>query len=111
MARKCEHKELTVKEVFGLDPPGSVFVKEFLLAFGYGLLHRTAVAARAGFKYVWTRSGAICVRETDGSPVIFIKTEADFVNLKLIATDAPNLQRPACLIPVARCTDGRLMIA
>ena len=83
MDKKREHKELTVKEVFGLDQQGNVFVKEFLPASVYGLLRRTkAVAAHAEFKYVWTRSGVICVRKTNGSPVILIKTEADFVNLQ-----------------------------
>ena len=51
MDREREHKELTVKEVFGLDQQGST----------------KAVAARAGFKYVWTRSGVICGRKTNGS--------------------------------------------
>ena len=83
MDKKREHKELTVREIFGLDQQGNVFVKEFLPASVYGLLRRTkAVAAHAGFKYVWTRSGVICVRKTNGSPVILIKSEADFVNLQ-----------------------------
>ena len=83
MTKKREHKNLTVKEVFGLDRPGSIFIKEFLPASVYSLLRRTkAVAARAGFKYVWTKSGAICVRKADGSPIITVKTEADFANLQ-----------------------------
>ena len=83
MTKKREHKNLTVKEVFGLDRPGSIFIKEFLPSPVYGLLRRTkAVAVRAGFKYIWTRSGAICVRKTDGSPIISVKTEADFANLQ-----------------------------
>ena len=83
IAKKREHKELTVKRVFGLDQPGNVSVKEFPPGPVYGLLRRTKdVAARAGFEYVWKRSGAICVRKTDDSPVIVVKTEADFVNLQ-----------------------------
>ena len=73
---------LTVKDVFAIDKPGNISIREFLPAPIYSLLRRTKdLASRAVFKYVWTRSESICVRKSDGSPVISIRTEADFSKL------------------------------
>ena len=60
ISRKRAKGNLTISQVFALDQPGSVFVREFLPSAVYGLLRRTkAAAARRGYKYVWVRAGEI----------------------------------------------------
>ena len=78
-----DHGALTVKDVFAMDEPRHVSVKEYLPAPIYNLLCCTEdLASRAGFKYAWTRSGSICVRKSDGSPVISIITDANVSKLE-----------------------------
>ena len=75
---KRQKGNLTVRQVLSLDQPGSIFVREFLPSAIHGLLRRTeAVAAERRFKYVWVRSGEICVRKLNGSDIIIVITASD----------------------------------
>ena len=81
--RKRQKGNLTVRQVLALDQPGSIFVREFLPSEIYGLLRRTkAVAAARGFKYVWVRSGEICVRKLNGSDIIIVGSDSDLEKLE-----------------------------
>ena len=81
--RKRQKGNLTVRQVLALDQPGSIFVREFLPSEIYGLLRRTkAVAAARGFKYVWVRSGEICVRKLNGSDIVIVRSDSDLEKLE-----------------------------
>ena len=76
ISRKRAKGNLTISRVFALDQPGSVFVREFLPSAVYGLLRRTkAAAARRGYKYVWVRTGEICVCKTDGAGIVVVRSD------------------------------------
>ena len=76
ISRKRAKGNLTISQVFALDQPGSVFVREFLPSAVYGLLRRTkAAAARRGYKYVWVRTGEICVCKTDGAGIVVVRSD------------------------------------
>ena len=69
---------LAVKDVFTMNEPGNVSVKELSTApISSLLLHTNDLTSRAGFKDVWTRSGRICVRKSFIYPIISIRTAAD----------------------------------
>ena len=81
--KKRQKGNLTVRQVLALDQPGSIFVREFLPSAIYGLLRRTkAVAAERGFKYVWVRSGEICVGKLNGSDIIIVRSDSDLKKLE-----------------------------
>ena len=65
ISKKREHIMLTMKNVSAIDEPENVSIKQFLPAPIYSLLRRiNDLASRAGFTYVWARSGSICVRKS-----------------------------------------------
>ena len=77
--KKRQKGNLTVRQV----QPGSIFVREFSPSAIYGLLRRTkAVAAERGFKYVWVRSGEICVGKLNGSDIIIVRSDSDLKKLE-----------------------------
>ena len=83
ISRKRAKGNLIISQVFALDQPGSVFVREFLPSAVYGLLRRTkAVAARRGYKYVWVRTGEICVRKSDGAGIVVVRSDLDLERLE-----------------------------
>ncbi|XP_046750616.1 uncharacterized protein LOC124413873 [Diprion similis] len=82
ISKKREKKDLTVREVFSLNSSGKIFLNEFLPPNIYKLLRQTkAMALQLQYQYVWPKSGGICVRKTDGSPVITIGSEIDLAKL------------------------------
>ena len=83
MSRKRAKGNLTISQVFALDHPGSVFVREFLPSAVYGLLrHTKAAAARRGYKNVWVRAGEICVRKSDGASIVVVRFDLDLEKLE-----------------------------
>lgn len=60
----------------------SVFVNEVLSKKTYNLLQSARIVAKEkSYKYVWHRDGQICVRRSDGQPIIFINFKDDLANL------------------------------
>ena len=58
-------------------------MREFLPAAVYSLLQRTKfVAAQRGYKHVWAESGKVCVRNSDGSDVVIIRSDEDLGKLE-----------------------------
>ena len=45
-------------------------------------MRRTKAVAERGFKYVWVRSGEICVRRLNGSDIIIVRSDSDLENLE-----------------------------
>ena len=78
ISRKRQIKSLTINNVFAVDRPGKMYVHEFLPAADYGLFRRTkVVAGQQAYKYTWVRSGEVCVRKSDGSDIVVIRSKLD----------------------------------
>lgn len=78
ISKKRVKRILTQKEV---DPSGSdrlVHVNEVFSKETYSLLQRTKrVAKEKSYKYVWCREGQICVRKSNGGPIIYVNSDGD----------------------------------
>ena len=82
ISKKREKGNSTVRQVLALDEPGSICVRSFLPSAIHSLLHRTkTVAAQREFKYVWMRSGEICVRKLNESDIIRVRSDSDLKKL------------------------------
>lgn len=80
--KKREKRDLLIKDVFGIDTPGQIYVNEYLPPEIYKLLKNVkAKAKQCGYKYVWVNSSRILVRKVEGAAPIRIETESDLDKL------------------------------
>lgn len=83
LKKKRDKRDLSLNDVFNNGSSKRIYVKELLPSDVYRRLLLTKTrAASAGYKYVWSRAGTICVRKMDGSPVIYINSDHDLAKLE-----------------------------
>ncbi|XP_024879528.1 uncharacterized protein LOC112459579 [Temnothorax curvispinosus] len=82
ISKKRARRALTQREVCGIDSDRNIYVNELLAKSTYDILKRAkSIAKERSYKYVWVRNGQICVKYSDGDPVIHIDSDTDLAKL------------------------------
>ncbi|XP_024890652.1 uncharacterized protein LOC112466660 [Temnothorax curvispinosus] len=75
-------RELKQSEVCGNDSNRNIHVNEMLSKATYDLLQLTRRTAKdKSYKFVWMKSRRICIRLSEGKPIINIDSKSDLVKL------------------------------
>lgn len=82
IAKKRKKRTLKQKDVCPISSDLLIYINEVLSKETYNLLQSAKIAAKEkSYKYVWCRLGQICMRQSDGQPIILINSESDLTNL------------------------------
>ncbi|XP_071644570.1 uncharacterized protein [Temnothorax longispinosus] len=82
MSKMRNRRVLKQSEICGNESNRRIYVNEMLPRATYDLLQSTKrIAKERSYKFVWTRRGCICVRHSEGKPIISIGSESDLTKL------------------------------
>ncbi|XP_071581130.1 uncharacterized protein [Temnothorax nylanderi] len=82
ISKKREKGALKQRDICDAGSDRYVYVNVLLPKCTYDLLQRVKRIARENaYKFVWVKNGHICVRSSDGQPIICIDSDADLAKL------------------------------
>ncbi|XP_024885090.1 uncharacterized protein LOC112463127 [Temnothorax curvispinosus] len=82
ISKKREKGALKQRDICDAGSDRHVYVNVLLPKYTYDLLQRVKrIAAENSYKFVWVKNGHICVRSSDGQPIIRINSDADLAKL------------------------------